>query len=96
MKRKITETSWGATLIGSGIDGCKYFMVADKSELDLGIGVCGKEGLPSVPVGVGQPAPKIDEITGLVEQIKSLCKRSQNSIRIGFFTGNFIQILIAC
>lgn len=40
----------------------KISMVADKSELDLGIGVCGKEG-QSVPVGVGQPALKIDEIT---------------------------------
>ena len=37
-------------------------MVADKSELDPGIGVCGKDG-QSVPVGVGQPALKIDEIT---------------------------------
>ena len=41
----------------------KISMVADKSELDLGIGVCGKEG-QSVPVGVGQPSTKkIDEIT---------------------------------
>jgi len=37
-------------------------MVADKTDLDLGIGVCGKDG-QSVPVGVGQPALKIDEIT---------------------------------
>ena len=52
-----------ATLIGSGIDVMqKYSMVADKTDLDLGIGVCGKDG-QSVPVGVGQPALKIDEIT---------------------------------
>ena len=40
----------------------KVSMVADKTDLDLGIGVCGKDG-QSVPVGVGQPALKIDEIT---------------------------------
>ena len=47
----------------SGIDVMqKVSMVADKTDLDLGIGVCGKDG-QSVPVGVGQPALKIDEIT---------------------------------
>ena len=62
-KGKITKPVKGATLIGSGIEVMqKISMVADKSELDLGIGVCGKEG-QSVPVGVGQPALKIDEIT---------------------------------
>ena len=53
----------GATLIGSGIEVMqKISMVANESKLDPGIGVCGKEG-QSVPVGVGQPALKIDEIT---------------------------------
>ena len=62
-KGKITKPVKGATLIGSGIEVMqKISMVADKSELDLGIGVCGKEG-QSVPVGVGQPTLKIDEIT---------------------------------
>ncbi|OOF37936.1 protein TldD [Rodentibacter rarus] len=62
-KGKITKPVKGATLIGSGIEVMqKISMVADKSELDLGIGVCGKDG-QSVPVGVGQPALKIDEIT---------------------------------
>ena len=62
-KGKIKKPVKGATLIGSGIEVMqKISMVADKSELDLGIGVCGKEG-QSVPVGVGQPALKIDEIT---------------------------------
>ena len=60
---KITKPVKGATLIGSGIEVMqKISMVADESELDLGIGVCGKDG-QSVPVGVGQPALKIDEIT---------------------------------
>lgn len=62
-KGKITKPVKGATLIGSGIEVMqKISMVADKTELDLGIGVCGKDG-QSVPVGVGQPALKIDEIT---------------------------------
>lgn len=62
-KGKITTPVKGATLIGSGIEVMqKISMVADESELDLGIGVCGKDG-QSVPVGVGQPALKIDEIT---------------------------------
>jgi TldD protein len=30
--------------------------------LDTGIGVCGKEG-QGVPVGVGQPTLKLDELT---------------------------------
>lgn len=62
-KGKITRPVKGATLIGSGIEIMqKVSMVADETELDLGIGVCGKDG-QSVPVGVGQPALKIDEIT---------------------------------
>jgi TldD protein len=53
----------GATLIGSGPDVMnKISMVGNDLELDTGVGVCGKEG-QSVPVGVGQPTLKIDEIT---------------------------------
>ncbi|HBO37655.1 MAG TPA: metalloprotease TldD, partial [Pasteurellaceae bacterium] len=60
---KITKPVKGATLIGSGIEVMQNIsMVADTLELDPGIGVCGKEG-QSVPVGVGQPALKIDKIT---------------------------------
>lgn len=62
-KGKITRPVKGATLIGSGIEVMQNIsMVADKVEIDHGIGVCGKEG-QSVPVGVGQPALKIDQIT---------------------------------
>lgn len=62
-KGKITKPVKGATLIGSGIEVMqKISMVADETSIDLGIGVCGKNG-QSVPVGVGQPALKIDEIT---------------------------------
>ncbi len=62
-KGKITKPVKGATLIGSGIEVMQNVsMVADNVELDHGIGVCGKEG-QSIPVGVGQPALKIDRIT---------------------------------
>ena len=53
----------GATLIGNGPDVLgRVSMVGNDMKLDDGIGVCGKEG-QSVPVGVGQPTLKIDEIT---------------------------------
>ncbi|MFT5111586.1 MAG: TldD protein [Parasphingorhabdus sp.] len=60
---KITRPVKGATLIGDGPDVLtRVSMVGNDLELDSGIGVCGKEG-QSVPVGVGQPTLKIDEIT---------------------------------
>lgn len=60
---KITAPVRGATLIGSGPEVMgRISMVGNDLELDLGVGVCGKEG-QSVPVGVGQPSLKIDEIT---------------------------------
>ena len=60
---KITAPVKGATLIGNGPDVMnKVSMVGNDLELDTGVGVCGKEG-QSVPVGVGQPTLKIDEIT---------------------------------
>ncbi|MGB0359975.1 MAG: metalloprotease TldD [Endozoicomonas sp.] len=53
----------GATLIGNGPEVMnKVSMVGNDLELDPGVGVCGKDG-QSVPVGVGQPTLKIDEIT---------------------------------
>ena len=60
---KVTEPVKGATLIGSGPEVMKKIsMVANDMALDEGIGICGKDG-QSVPVGVGQPTLKIDEIT---------------------------------
>jgi TldD protein len=62
-KGKITAPVKGATLIGSGPEVMgKISMLGNDLELDQGVGVCGKEG-QSVPVGVGQPSLKIDEIT---------------------------------
>ena len=53
----------GATLIGNGPDVMnRISMVGNDLSLDPGVGVCGKDG-QSVPVGVGQPTLKIDEIT---------------------------------
>ncbi len=60
---KITFPVKGAMLIGDGPDVLgKISMVGNNLELDAGVGTCGKEG-QSVPVGVGQPTLKIDEIT---------------------------------
>lgn len=60
---KITAPVKGAMLIGDGPEALnKISMVGDDLELDTGVGTCGKEG-QSVPVGVGQPTLKIDELT---------------------------------
>ncbi len=60
---KITAPVKGAMLIGDGPEALhKISMVGNDLKLDTGVGTCGKEG-QSVPVGVGQPTLKIDEIT---------------------------------
>jgi TldD protein len=60
---KVTRPVRGATLIGNGPDVMnRVTMVGNDLKLDAGVGVCGKEG-QSVPVGVGQPTLKIDELT---------------------------------
>lgn len=60
---KITSPIKGVTLIGSGPEAMKKVsMVGNDLALDPGIGVCGKDG-QSVPVGVGQPTLKVDEMT---------------------------------
>ncbi len=53
----------GATLIGNGPDVLtRVRMVGNDLKLDDGVGTCGKEG-QSVPVGVGQPTLRIDDLT---------------------------------
>ena len=60
---KVTTPVKGAMLIGDGPEVLKQIsMVGNDLELDTGVGTCGKEG-QSVPVGVGQPTLKIDELT---------------------------------
>lgn len=60
---KVTAPIKGATLIGNGPETMqKVSMVGNDLRLDDGVGVCGKDG-QSVPVGVGQPSLKIDELT---------------------------------
>lgn len=60
---KITAPVKGATLIGNGPEVMqKVSMIGNDVALDRGVGVCGKDG-QSVPVGVGQPTLKVDELT---------------------------------
>lgn len=57
---KLSYPVKGAMLTGNGADTLKHIsMIANNSELDTGIGVCGKDG-QSVPVGVGMPTVRID------------------------------------
>ena len=59
----VTRPVKGATLIGNGPEILtRVSMVGHDLKLDEGIGTCGKEG-QSVPVGVGLPTIRIDEIT---------------------------------
>jgi TldD protein len=60
---KITAPVKGATLIGNGPEAMnRVSMVGHDLALDEGVGICGKDG-QSVPVGVGQPTLKIDQMT---------------------------------
>lgn len=62
-KGRIGAPIKGATLIGNGPDVLtRVSMVGNDLKLDDGVGTCGKEG-QSVPVGVGQPTLRIDELT---------------------------------
>ncbi len=62
-KGKVGAPVKGATLIGNGPEVMtRVSLVGDDLALDPGVGTCGKDG-QSVPVGVGQPTLKVDEIT---------------------------------
>ncbi len=53
----------GATLIGNGPDVLKRVSrIGNDLKLDKGVGTCGKDG-QSVPVGVGMPSIRIDQVT---------------------------------
>jgi len=60
---RVTRPVKGATLIGNGPEVLTHVsMVGNDLQLDAGVGTCGKEG-QSVPVGVGQPSLRIDQLT---------------------------------
>lgn len=60
---KIGAPVKGATLIGNGPEVLtRVTMVGNDLQLDTGIGICGKDG-QSVPVGVGQPTLRVEELT---------------------------------
>ena len=61
------DTAVGPNLVGDqqveiAIAECEGDALEQIVELDTGVGTCGKEG-QSVPVGVGQPTLRIDELT---------------------------------
>ena len=60
---KIGPPVKGATLIGNGPDVLtRVSMIGNDLQMDPGIGTCGKDG-QGVPVGVGQPTLKIENLT---------------------------------
>ena len=60
---KLTTPVKRAMLIGDGPEVLGLIsMVGNDLKLDQGVGTCGKDG-QSVPVGVGQPTLRIDELT---------------------------------
>ena len=60
---KVGPAVKGATLIGNGPDVLtKVSMIGNDMALDPGVGTCGKDG-QTVPVGVGLPTLKVDELT---------------------------------
>jgi TldD protein len=60
---KVTRPVKGASLIGNGPDVLtRITMVGNDLALDTGVGTCGKNG-QSVPVGVGLPTIRINDLT---------------------------------
>ncbi len=60
---KVTRPIKGAMLIGNGPDAMhRVSMIGNDMKLDTGIGMCGKGG-QGVPVGVGQPHLRMDQMT---------------------------------
>ncbi len=62
-KGKVTQPVKGSSLIGNGPDVLtRITMVGNDLAMDTGVGVCGKNG-QSVPVGVGLPTIRINDLT---------------------------------
>jgi len=60
---KVTRPVKGATIIGNGPEAMRRVsMIGNDLALDPGIGTCSKQG-QGLPVGVGQPTLRLDQIT---------------------------------
>lgn len=60
---KVTQPIKGAMLIGNGPDAMhRVTMIGNDMKLDTGVGMCGKAG-QGVPVGVGQPHLRMNQMT---------------------------------
>ncbi len=60
---KVGRPVKGASLVGTGFEALKHIsMIGNDTMLDGGVGTCGKNG-QSVPVGVGQPTMRIENMT---------------------------------
>lgn len=60
---RIGQAIKGANLIGNGPEAMQRItMIGNDMEIDRGVGMCGKNG-QSVPVGVGQPTIRMNEMT---------------------------------
>jgi len=60
---KIGRPIKGASLVGTGFEALKHIsMIGNDTMMDGGIGTCGKNG-QSVPVGVGQPTMRLEQMT---------------------------------
>jgi len=60
---QVTYPVKGATLIGSGPEVMQRIsMIGNDLAFDPGVGTCGKDG-QSVPVSIGQPTLRIDDLT---------------------------------
>lgn len=60
---KIGRPLKGASLVGTGFEALKRIsMIGNDMRMDSGVGTCGKHG-QGVPVGVGQPTLRLDEMT---------------------------------
>ncbi|GGE14411.1 peptidase C69 [Aureimonas endophytica] len=60
---QVREPLKGAMLIGNGPEAMhRVSMIGNDMALDTGVGMCGKAG-QSVPVGVGQPHLRMDQVT---------------------------------
>ncbi len=93
---KVTQPIKGAMLIGNGPDAMhRVTMVGNDMKLDTGIGMCGKAG-QGVPVGVGQPHLRMNQMTVAAPAPDGRAGRDRNRRRLkkprhrrGFFTSSW-------